>query len=411
MSDLYDAATFERLLAISLKLNSTLDLDLLLPFIIETAAELLDSEGASVLLYNEEEEALKFVAATGTDPDILAQIPVPLNSSIAGRIYRTGETVIEQDVSTRKDHFKKVGEESKFETRSLLGVPLLIEGQPTGVLEAINKRDGLYTERDVAVLKVIANQAALALRKAEQVQLVQQAYDELASFETFRSSFITMASHELRTPMSIMTQVLQLVQHSHPEVETELVESALQSGERAERVLNAMAQLELLRAETVQHVRKLVNVSALVEATVHDLQSDRKTGQVIQVHPPPYPIDVLSEPGRLRQVLTNVLHNAIAFSPVGGLIEIHQTLMGHELHLIVIDHGVGLDPEHTERIFDEYFQVEDALTRSHEGLGIGLSIARRLVAIDGGSIQAESKGLGHGTTVHIRYPDASRTDH
>ena len=160
----------ERLLEISVTLNAARDPDELLAFIIDMATDVLDCEAASLLLYDAERQVLCFCAATGSNTEQLKDIPVPLQDSLAGVIFCEDRPLVIDDVASDPRHYVQVGEQVQFQTRSLLGVPMHIEGCVSGVLEALNKRSGLFTESDVHLLSIIAAQAAIALRNAQQVQ-------------------------------------------------------------------------------------------------------------------------------------------------------------------------------------------------------------------------------------------------
>src|SRR5512137_2698261 len=149
-----------RLVELSVTLNSTLDLDALLQLITATATELLDCEAASILLYDEKDPHLFFAAATGSDPAKLAEIPVPIDSSLAGTIFRTNQPLILNNVEQDPRHYSLVSDHIKFNIKTLLGVPMPIKDRTMGVLEAVNKRDGTFTQSDVTILSVTAAHAA-----------------------------------------------------------------------------------------------------------------------------------------------------------------------------------------------------------------------------------------------------------
>src|SRR5689334_16845513 len=126
-----------RLVELSVTLNSTLDLDELLQLITATATEVLDCEAASILLFDEKNPRLYFAAATGSDPAQLAEIPVPIDSSLAGTIFRTNQAMILNEAEQDPRHYTLVSDHIKFKIKSLLGVPMLIKDRTMGVLEAV----------------------------------------------------------------------------------------------------------------------------------------------------------------------------------------------------------------------------------------------------------------------------------
>ena len=160
----------ERMVNIGQMLNSTLDLSQLLETIIRTAAELVGTQAASILLVDERTGELFFAASTGSSREELREIKVPVVGSIAGTIYKTGEPVIVEDVSGDSRHYTGVDQSISFQTRSLLGVPLQVRTRCIGVLEAINKLNGeRFAEDDIHTLSTMASHAAIAIENARLV--------------------------------------------------------------------------------------------------------------------------------------------------------------------------------------------------------------------------------------------------
>ncbi|MEO7839338.1 MAG: GAF domain-containing protein, partial [Anaerolineales bacterium] len=156
----------KRLVELSVTLNSTLDLDALLHLITTTATELLDCEAASILLFDEKQSRLYFAAATGSDPRKLAEIPVPIDASLAGTIFRTNQSIILNNVEQDPRHYSVASEHVRVQVRSLVGVPMLIKERVIGVLEGVNKRGGSFAEQDESILSVTAAHAATAINNA-----------------------------------------------------------------------------------------------------------------------------------------------------------------------------------------------------------------------------------------------------
>ncbi len=168
-----------RLVELSVTLNSTLDLDALLQLVTNTACELLVCEAASILLYDEKQARLYFAAATGSDSKKLAEIPVPLDSSLAGRIFRENRPILLNALEGNARHFLLPSEHVDFHVRSLVGVPMLVKERSIGVLEAVNKRQGLFGEQDEAILYVTASHAAIAINNAQMFRDVERSRAEL----------------------------------------------------------------------------------------------------------------------------------------------------------------------------------------------------------------------------------------
>ncbi|HLO32196.1 MAG TPA: HD domain-containing phosphohydrolase [Anaerolineales bacterium] len=167
----------ERLMEINITLNSTLELAQVLDLIIAKAVEMLECEAGSILLYSKEKDCLYFSASTSADPKTLAAIPVPLSDSLAGAIFSKNSPVVVNNVEQDIRHNASVAAQINFRTSSLLGVPMRIQDRVTGVLEALNKKQGTFTEEDVKILTAIASQAAVAIENAQLVQALQESYE------------------------------------------------------------------------------------------------------------------------------------------------------------------------------------------------------------------------------------------
>ncbi|MEK6752778.1 MAG: HD domain-containing phosphohydrolase [Chloroflexota bacterium] len=167
----------ERLMEINITLNSTLALGQVLDLIMVKAVEMLECEAGSILLYNKEKDCLYFSASTSADSKKLAEIPIPLTDSLAGAIFSKNIPLVVNNVDHDVRHNATVASQVNFHTNSLLGVPMRIQNRVTGVLEALNKKQGSFTEEDVKILTAIASQAAVAIENAQLVEALQKSYD------------------------------------------------------------------------------------------------------------------------------------------------------------------------------------------------------------------------------------------
>ncbi len=397
----------ERLVEVSLTLNSTQNLDELLQSIIQTATEILECEAASILLHDEKRNRLFFAAATGSDPKKLAQIPVPLDGSLAGNIFRDDKTIILNDVTQDPRHYGAVGEQIDFRPRSLLGVPMRIKERGVGVLEALNKREGEFSQEDARLLSVVASHAAIAIHNAQLIHALQKAYEDISETDRLKSNFLALASHELRTPLGIIIGYASFLQESNLPDVTDNAERVLSAATQMRSIIESMTSLHLLQARGLTFKPRIVPIQQVLRAAYEEMRpiaEEMRHSVALQL--PPQSLLVTADPDKLTPAFVNIINNAIRFTPPGGEITISAINRGGNILAWVKDTGIGIAPENLTKIFQEFYQVEPHTTRHFGGLGIGLTIAKGLIETQGGRIWAESDGLGKGTTIRVVLPPA-----
>jgi signal transduction histidine kinase len=394
-----------RLLEISVTLNSTLDQERLLRFILETATDVLNCEAASILLFDENRGELYFAAATGSDPKKLAEIPVPLEGSIAGTIFREDRPLVINDVERDPRHFGLVGEQVKFQPHSLVGVPMRVREKSFGVLEALNKQGGRFTERDAQILFIIASQAAVAIHNARLLEALQRAYDELSQLDDLKSNFMAIASHELRTPLGLILGYATFLKEKASGELSDHAGMVLNSAMRMQSLVEDMTNMNLLKIGSTELDPKIFPLQQAVEAAHESVRSTAEAkNQHLTVDMPSSPLYISGDPDKLELVFINLLNNAIRYTPAHGRIGVMMYPQADEIWIETRDTGYGIPANELQTIFKEFYQVEEHMTRRYGGLGLGLAIAKGLVELHGGRIWAESEGTGQGSVFKIVLP-------
>lgn len=397
-----------RLVELSVILNSTLDLGELLQTITVTATELLDCEASSILLYDEKHPRLYFAAATGSDPVELAKIPVPIEGSLAGTIFRTNQPMILNNVEQDPRHYTLVSDKVEFKTQSLLGVPMPIKDRTMGVLEAINKRNGEFKERDVAILSVTAAHAAIAINNARLLQETRNALKQVRDANEVKNNFLALASHELRTPLGIIMGYSQFLKEDTKDDAQELASHVLNAARQMRSLLDEMSNLTMLKADTMDiNPQKvpLQDVLAFASEGIKELASAHEQTLIFEFPEEPIYVDV--DIDKTSQAFINLLNNATRFSSKGTDIIIGAKVEDEQALAWVQDQGIGIPTDKLEKIFEEFYQVESPDTRHYGGLGIGLPIAKGIIDAQGGKIWAESEGLDRGSTFGVALPRAA----
>jgi signal transduction histidine kinase len=402
-------AALQRVVQLSQVLNSTLELDWLLQFIIDAAAELLGTEAASIMLMDPNTRELRFEASTGTPRAELSPLPVPLQGSIAGAIYQSNQPLVIPDVTRDARWNSSVAKKIEFQTRSILGVPMRIKDKVVGVLEAVNKRDGTFSDTDVQTLSILADQAAVALENARLIRALQTAYEELNELDRLKGDVIAIASHELRTPLALILGYAEVLKDDVSDQAREHVDVVLRSAMHLRNLMENLANLRVLEAGEVQPDLMAHDVCWVIRSVIEQVRPLlAEKEQVLDLDLPDTPVAVLADVQQLSVALSNVVNNAVQFSPVGGRVSVAVAPRATETWITVSDSGPGIPPDQLDRIFDRFRQVEDHMTRRHGGLGIGLAIARGLLQVQGGRIWAEN-AAGGGSRFTLTIPLA-RTD-
>lgn len=395
-----------RLVELSSRLNSTLNVTDLLALIIQTAADILDCEAASILLYDEKSGQLFFAASTGEDAKKLAEIPVPLEHSLAGTIFTKREPIILNRIEGDARHNPEASNHVGFTTRALLGVPLHIRsGKTVGVLEALNKKIGVFTEDDKNLLTVLAAHAAVAIHNAQLVKALKKAYDDVSKADELKSNFLALASHELRTPLGIIIGYATFLREEAAGELSGHAEQVLSAALQMRTLLEDMNNLTMLEKETSSIIAQKADVKEILKKSADEVRELTEVkGQEILYDFSKEKLSLAVDVKKLNAALVNLLHNAVRFSPNGAKIVLGAKKENEHVLCWVKDEGIGIPKDQLEHIFEKFYQVESPNVRRYGGMGIGLTIAQGLVEVQGGKLWAESEGEGKGATFKILLP-------
>lgn len=229
----------------------------------------------------------------------------------------------------------------------------------------------------------------------------------LADLSRRKDEFLAMISHELRNPLAPIVNALHLLRlqdNENPVQQHGLGMIERQVGQLT-RLIDDLLETSRMATGRVRLRRESVEVRGLVERAVDSTRPafDRKKHELC-VSLPPQPVWVYADPARLEQVVVNLLNNAAKYTDEGGRAGVSVRQDKGQMVLAVWDTGVGIAPESLPRVFDLFMQAERSLDHSQDGLGIGLSLAQRLVELHGGTVEAHSEGLGAGSEFVVRLP-------
>ncbi len=232
--------------------------------------------------------------------------------------------------------------------------------------------------------------------------------ESLQQVEERRRNLIADVAHELRTPLTSIAGYMEGLMDGVIPPEPETFHRAHREAVRLQRLVDDLQELSRAEAGQVPMRLRSVEVGELLDAAVARLRpqfEDKGVALTVQTAPglPP----VLVDPDRIGQVLTNLLGNALQYTPPGGAVAVRATSQQDLVAIAVADTGIGIAPEHLPHIFDRFYRVDRSRARASGGSGIGLTIVRHLVEAHGGSVRAESAGPGRGSTFTVTLPRAS----
>jgi signal transduction histidine kinase len=297
------------------------------------------------------------------------------------------------DVRSDPRFYQQVDSLTSFQTRSMLAVPLKAKANVIGCLEAINKLgDAKFGDTDTLTLEVLAAQAAVAIENA---RLFQQS-DQIAEMV-----------HELRTPLTAIVACADLLQRPGLKAEQslDLVQTIRGEAMRLSNLANNFLDLARLESGRVQLAQDHVNVLGVIREILLLLSPQARTRGIEIVFEPPSSVPhVLGDRDRIKQIVLNLVSNAIKYNRDNGKIGLRVGVSGRFVELAVQDTGPGIPPEARKQIFSKFYRARSSEGYT-EGTGLGLSIVKQLVEAHGGRIGFESQ-VGAGTTFTVTLPSA-----
>ncbi|WP_460662723.1 hybrid sensor histidine kinase/response regulator [Kribbella swartbergensis] len=383
--------------------NSSLDVTQVLATIAKHAVRLSATDGGSIMEYDDETQCFLVRSVYQTAPTVIERLRetrIHLDETLVGRAAKLGRPLAVPDLdAVERDPHLSVLHDGGW--RSLVAVPLLREGQILGSLVVRRKRPGEFSAETLALLEMFADQSALALLNAQLFRELKQRSAELEVASRHKSEFLASMSHELRTPLNAVLGfsevLLERMFGDLNERQEEYLRDIHGSGRHLLELLNEILDLSKVEAgrmeleySTFPLRRPLENTVAMLRerATAHNID--------LRVEIDPAVDQVYADELRLKQVVLNLMTNAVKFTGDGGSVVVRATRAGAEVHIAVTDTGRGVPAEDRERIF-ESFQQGGRGPSQEEGTGLGLTLSRRIVELLGGRMWLESE-VGVGST-------------
>jgi len=404
----------EALFRISQALHQYRGLDVRLQFITREVRDLIGVGGASVILLDETKKEFYFresIYDDGKTGQRMKEIRFPVAKGVAGEVYRTGKPLIVHDTANDPHFFNQVDQKSDYQTRNMLDVPIQIQGRLIGVLCAVNKKEGSFDQPDIDLLTAVANYVALPIENAGIHEELKRSYQEVQSLNRAKDRVIHHLSHELKTPMSILTASLALLRKRLAGIEDRNWDSILDRAQRnldrlldmqyeiedilrekdyktyylLSSLLDACAdELELLVAEQLEEKDIILRLRQRIkelfgphETAPEEVRLDQFVREKVQALRPRFAHRQCSvktrisgehlvwiPPDVLGKILEGLVRNAVENTPDGGqiLVSVKKGKNGPEL--AVKDTGIGISEENQRLIFDNYFTAYETMQYS-----------------------------------------------
>jgi PAS domain S-box-containing protein len=369
-------------------------LDDLLQGLLDRIAEALAVDTVAVLLFADDQRSLIPRAAKGIEEEVQQGIRIPIGHGFAGRIAAERRAVVLEDVK-HGDVLNPILLEKRI--RSLLGVPLLVEGRVVGVLHVGTLYPRHFSESDVSFLQVVADRVAIAIDHArlyEAARIARRAAEQADEAVRLRDEFVSVAAHELKTPVTSLRGFAELLlrfsdrgEQLDPDRYRRILQAIHRQSERLARLVTQLLETTRLDAGQLLIDRHVEDLTPLVGRIVEQARAQSEQHELVFTAPPTLraSVDAL----RLEQVLQNLLDNAIKYSPNGGPIDVDLAQPSPEVvQLTVRDRGIGVPPDQRSHIFERFYQAHADSHRS--GLGLGLYVSRQIVDAHGGQLRFES---------------------
>jgi signal transduction histidine kinase/ActR/RegA family two-component response regulator len=390
--------------------SSSLDVDHVLSTIAMHAVDLSGTDGGSIMEYSAAERCFLVRSVYRTGPDVvkrLRSIHIDLDRTLVGRAALERRPIAVPDLEQVEldPHLRILFDDG---WRSLAAVPMLHEDRIVGCLVVRRKTKGLFFDETLDLLETFASQSALALLNAQLYRELQEQSLELELASRHKSEFLASMSHELRTPLNAVLGfsevLLERMFGDINERQEDYLRDIHSSGKHLLELINEILDLSKVEAGRMELEYSSFDLRTLLEDATGMLRERASAhGISLTVEVPDDVGQVYSDVLRLKQVVLNLLTNAVKFTGDGGSVVVRAVRRATEIEVTVKDSGIGVPEVDKERIFESFQQGGRGTTRE-EGTGLGLTLSRKIVELLGGRMWLESE-VGVGSTFSFSLPD------
>jgi signal transduction histidine kinase len=391
--------------------SSTLDLETVLSTVVSRATGLAGMDAGAIYEYDEARGEFYLHTADRLQDELVTALraePIRKGEGALGRMAMTGEPVQIRDIMTDASYQSRLREiVLRLGYRSLMAVPLMRDDRLLGGLVVYRKAPGEFDASVIDLLRTFATQSALAIQNARLFREIEEKSRELATASRHKSEFLANMSHELRTPLNAIIGFSEvLAERMFGEIndkQAEYLADILESGRHLLSLINDILNLSKIEAGRMELEPTEFNLPDAIENTLtlvrerahrHGIALGRMVDERLGT--------ICADERKVKQVLLNLLSNALKFTPEGGRIDVAASVTDNAIEISVSDTGVGIAAEDQAAVFEEFRQV-GAASKKIEGTGLGLAISRKFIELHGGKIWVKSQ-VGAGSTFVFTLP-------
>jgi signal transduction histidine kinase len=391
--------------------SSTLDLETVLSTIVSRATALAAMDAGAIYEYDEAREEFYLHTADRLQDEVVTALragPIRKGEGALGRMAMTGEPAQIRDIMADPSYQSRLREMViGLGYRSLMAVPLMRDNHLLGGLVVYRKTPGEFDASVIDLLKTFATQSALAIQNARLFREIEEKSRELATASRRKSEFLASMSHELRTPLNAIIGFSEVLsQKMFGEIndkQAEYLADILESGQHLLSLINDILDLSKIEAGRMELEAAEFDLPTTIENTLILVRERAQRHGITLGHTVDERLGTIrGDERKVKQVLLNLLSNALKFTPEGGRIDVRAELRDGTAEISVRDTGVGIAPEDQEAVFEEFRQVGTA-SKKVEGTGLGLAISRKFIELHGGKIWVKSQ-VGAGSTFAFTLP-------
>ena len=414
----------------SSQLAGSLDKDKLLKIMLEGIEKSLNFELACTLMFRSEREPVLIINSVYQVSDRLLEA-LKLRAILSYKSLlndppfdiKIGNLKIEKNVkhNIQEYDFSVLRYDNMF-------APIMVSDEFFGFTEIYREKQ--FTTEDATCFQTLVQQVAIPLQSASFTQELKATNRKLEKLERLKSEFISIVSHELRTPLTAIKNAMDIILSGKAGEMTENIEKFVSMGKRnairLSGIINDLLDISKIEAGKMDFKFELINIEPVIEYVKNNLSEVAKEKNLtIKYIPSNEDVEIYADSNRLEQVLTNLVSNAIKFTPDAGEIEISskvvnarelqydncfeediKKLQGNYLQVCVEDHGIGIERKDLNHVFDKFAQIENSLSRKVGGSGLGLPIARQLMEAHNGAIWCDSE-INKGSRFYFVIPIAN----